>query len=119
MSAVQMEKIFNLPNSSMYSYFKLFDIPSKTLAYASKESIQEKRSKIHMQYHLKWRYDSHTTWDNKKVNLRSINEIQYAKHLDEQKILYEVETLRTLTDKLNNYDSSTMNLNFFLKENMH
>ena len=36
----------------------------------------------------------HTTWDNKEVYLRSSYEVEYAKQLDEQKIVYEVESLR-------------------------
>ena len=36
---------------------------------------------------------NHTTWNNKKVFLRSSYELDYAKELDEQKIDYEVESL--------------------------
>lgn len=36
----------------------------------------------------------YTTWDNKEVYLRSSYEVEYAKQLDEQKIAYEVESLR-------------------------
>ena len=36
----------------------------------------------------------YTTWDNKEVYLRSSYEVDYAKQLDEQKIIYEVEGLR-------------------------
>ena len=36
----------------------------------------------------------YTTWDNKEVYLRSSYEVEYAKQLDDQKIIYEVEGLR-------------------------
>lgn len=36
----------------------------------------------------------HTTWDNKKIFYRSNDELEFAKQLDEKKILYEVEKLR-------------------------
>lgn len=35
----------------------------------------------------------HTTWDKKRVYLRSGNEFKFARKLDKQKIAYEVETL--------------------------
>lgn len=36
----------------------------------------------------------HTTWDNKKIYYRSSYELEYAKNLDNNKILYEVEYFR-------------------------
>ena len=42
----------------------------------------------------KYKHGFHTTWDNKQVFYRSSYELDYAKQLDEQKIKYEVETLR-------------------------
>lgn len=38
----------------------------------------------------------HTTWDGKKVFLRSSYELEYAQELDSKKIKYEVESLRLL-----------------------
>lgn len=35
----------------------------------------------------------HKTWDGKRVYLRSGEELKYAKKLDKQKLIYEVETI--------------------------
>ena len=86
--------MFNLPENSIFSYFERFGIPSKTCSYATKESFQENRNSIQICNHFHGRYESHITWDNKQIFLRSINEIKYAEELDSQKILYEYESLR-------------------------
>jgi hypothetical protein len=44
----------------------------------------------------KYKHGWHTTWNNKKVFYRSSLELNYANKLDEQKIDYEMETLRIL-----------------------
>lgn len=45
---------------------------------------------VENQYKSGW----HTTWDNRKVYLRSSYEFEYARQLDSSKIYYEVESLR-------------------------
>ena len=42
----------------------------------------------------KFKYQWHTTWDDKQVFLRSSYEKEYAEYLDKKKIKYEVEKLR-------------------------
>lgn len=86
--------MFNLPKNSIFNYFQLFDISSKTNSYAIKESIEENRTVYNNSEHFRGRYESHMSWYNKQIFLRSKNEIDYAKKLDSQKILYEYESLR-------------------------
>ena len=45
---------------------------------------------IYNKYHSCW----HTTWNNKKVYVRSSYELDFAKELDDKHINYEVESLR-------------------------
>lgn len=56
-------------------------------AYLKGTATQPNNSNI---YKICW----HTTWDGKKVFLRSSYELDFAKELDEKKVLYEVESLR-------------------------
>ena len=79
MSSIQFESMFNLTKNTIFHYFKLFDIPTKTISFAMKESFQENRTKIPFCDHFKGIFHTHITWDNKEVHLRSINEIEYAK----------------------------------------
>jgi hypothetical protein len=41
----------------------------------------------------KYKEGWHTTWDGKKVYLRSGDEFKFARQLDKQKLVYEVETI--------------------------
>lgn len=74
--------MFNLPVNSIFNYFHLFNISSKTNSYATKESIEYNRTIYTNSEHFHGRYESYITWDNKQIFLRSINEIKYAKELD-------------------------------------
>lgn len=91
MSGLQINSLFSLPKNSIYCYFKLFGINKKSLSYAIKESIEENRVN---QIRLKSKYELYITWQNKKIFLRSANEIKYAEYLDSKKILYEYEYFR-------------------------
>ena len=65
MSTTQLTEHFNLPKNSIFSYFKIFKIPSKTISYAIKEGIEENRIVYEQIDHFHGRYESHITWDNK------------------------------------------------------
>ena len=43
MSSNQITQKFNVPCNSIFSYFKLFEIPTKSISYAVKENIEEER----------------------------------------------------------------------------
>ena len=71
---------------------KSLNIKSKTQSEAQCDSLLNgntipNNSNI---YHEEW----HKTWDGKDVFLRSSYELDYANYLDEQKVAYEVESLR-------------------------
>ena len=116
MSSTQINNKFNLPTNSIIDYFKNFNIPIKSLSYANKENYRENRIKQPSIEHFRGRYEPHITWDNKTVFLRSKNEIEYAKQLDEKKILYEYESLRIMyfDSQLNNFRFSIPD--FYLPE---
>ena len=71
--------------------FKMLDIPKKSVSQAIKENYMH--GQIPPSSNT-YKHGWHTTWNNKKVFLRSSHEFDYAKQLDENKIDYEVENLR-------------------------
>ena len=71
--------------------FKMLDIPKKTVSQAVKENYLHGQIPSTSNTYV---HGYHTTWNNKKVFLRSSYEFEYAKLLDEQHIDYEVESLR-------------------------
>ena len=78
--------------SNFHKLLKTLNIPIRTLSEAQKESILmgKRHESSNSQYQTEW----HTTWDGKEVFLRSSYEIDYANYLDENKVEYEVESLR-------------------------
>ena len=71
--------------------FKMLNIPKKTVSQAVLNNYMNGQIvPCSNMYKNGW----HTTWNNKKVFLRSSYEFDYAKLLDEQYIDYEVEKLR-------------------------
>lgn len=92
-STAELCKMFNYPRpANIGKVFSYLGISTKTLSYATKENILEGRFNVPScnTFHKEW----HTTWNKKKVYLRSSYELDFAKELDEKKIDYEVETLR-------------------------
>ena len=71
--------------------FKMLDIPKKTVSQAVKENYLHGQIPSTSNIYV---HGYHTTWNNKKVFLRSSYEFEYAKILDEQNIDYDVESLR-------------------------
>ena len=93
-SSREIANMFNYPNVGNITgkIFKYLNIDTKSVKQSTYENIKYNRTKFHFnsKYHCGW----HTTWNNKKVFLRSSYEFEYAKQLDENKIDYEVESLR-------------------------
>lgn len=91
-SMVTLMKLFNIPSSkTMYTLFKHLDIKARSLSEAtSNANLCNRREAFSNKFH---NYQ-HTSWNNEKVLLRSSNEINFAKELDENKVLYKVESLR-------------------------
>ena len=92
-SMLTIMKDSGIPSSkSMDTIFKLFDVDTRSPSDAAKTSILEGRSDPHSDRRFKVTY--HTAWDGSQHRLRSSLELEYAKQLDEQKIRYEVESMR-------------------------
>ena len=119
LSSTEICKIYNYPSISnlIAKVFTYLEIPHKTLSECTKENLFFNRLNIPIsnQYKQQW----HTTWNNKKVYLRSSYELAYAIELDKLQIDYEVENLRiTYWDSLQK-DYRIAIPDFYLKdENM-
>ena len=73
--------------------FKYLNIPKRSISDMKKVSILRGISNLSNKsncYKQAW----HISWNGKEVYLRSSYELEYAKYLDEQKINYEVESIR-------------------------
>lgn len=94
-------------SENLLHIIKSFNIKTRTLSESEKlgwlSYEKYKNQKINggnYQFHDEW----HTTWNNKEVYLRSSYEKDFALELDNQKINYNVESLR-----IKYYDSQTKN----------
>lgn len=91
-SSIDIAKIYNYK----YNIFQILyglGIPTRKNHEANILSIlQGKITPAIDNIHFKAQW--YKTWDNREVYLRSSYEIDYAKELDDQKIRYEVESLR-------------------------
>ena len=98
-------KIYNYSSNpgNLTKIFKQFGLERRNYVDASINAYitGNNHSENTYNYHSKW----HNTWDGKEVFLRSSYESNYANKLDEQKIKYEVESLRIkyFNTKLNEY----------------
>lgn len=92
-SMLTIMKKFNIPSSrTMDILFREFDIEARSLSEAKTLALVEGRSEVASC--TKYVHIWHTTWDDKSVLLRSSYEVNYAKTLDDDKIVYEVECMR-------------------------
>jgi len=66
----------------------------RSLSESISNALFTGRSKINPISKSNYKSGWHTTWDDKKVFLRSSYELDYAKQLDDYKIRYEVESIR-------------------------
>ena len=93
-SSSDIAKMFNYTShieNIANKVFKMLDIPKKTVSQAVLNNYMNGQiAPCSNMYRNGW----YTTWNNKKVFLRSSYEFDYAKLLDEQYIDYEVEKLR-------------------------
>ncbi len=95
---------YNYPNAGNITgkIFKYLNIPSRNCSDATKLNFLLGNLKPGNNYFYKSEW--HTTWNNKEVYLRSSYEKDFALKLDNQKIDYNVESLR-----IKYYDSQTKN----------
>lgn len=82
---------YKFPNN-LSKVFNYLDIKKRSRKEISKIAVLNGRLLPCLSVKFKTSY--HITWNNKEVYLRSSYELDYAKELDEQKIDYEVESLR-------------------------
>jgi hypothetical protein len=92
-SMLTIMKQFGIPSSrTMDILFRLFDIEARSLSDSNTNSILQNRSDPSSNKTFTNTY--HTSWCNIPCFLRSSYELEYAKILDENKIVYHVEALR-------------------------
>lgn len=94
-TSTEIGKLFNYPSPSNLTnkVFKYLGIPSRDLSESNSLNIKKGTvlcSPIYNNYKCGW----HTTWDNKKVYLRSSYEKEFALQLDSKHVHYNVESLR-------------------------
>lgn len=94
-TSTEIGKLFNYPSPSNLTnkVFKYLGIPSRDLSESNSLNIKKGTvlcSPIYNNYKCGW----HTTWDNKKVYLRSSYEKEFALQLDNKHVHYNVESLR-------------------------
>lgn len=81
--------------ANFHKILKMLSIKTRTLKEAQKKLfLLGKNTLPTPSKKFKYKNGWHTTWDNKKVFLRSSFEFDYAKLLDDNQINYEVENLR-------------------------
>lgn len=95
-SGIELEQLFNYGKFTIYDVLSYLEIPRRTAGDAVKNSILTGRSNIANSNNSMFSNNQcwHTTWFGEKVFLRSSYEIDYAKELDSNKILYQVESIR-------------------------
>ena len=93
-TSTEICKMFGYPNSSNLTskIFKYLEIKSKTAQESTHLNYKNGilTPPTNNVYHQGW----HTTWDNKRVYLRSSYEFEFAKYLDRLHTHYTVEELR-------------------------
>ena len=106
LSGSDIAKIYNYNNEPnlISQIFNNLNIPKRNHHTALINAIELGKlniNNVHKSYKDEW----HNTWEGKEVYLRSSYESDYANKLDEQKIKYEVESLRIkyFNSKLNEY----------------
>jgi len=88
-------KKYNIRSNTLYNFFKKNNIKLRSLSEATLVALETGRAIINTtNKNYKYKSGWHVTWDNKKVYLRSSYEFRYAKELDKNKILYDVEKLK-------------------------
>lgn len=93
-STGEMAKKYGHPQQcNFHKILKQLGVNFRSLKDCAKNAFRLGRrtspAAISYPFHAAW----HTTWDNKQVFLRSSYELDYAIYLDNNKIIYEVETL--------------------------
>lgn len=91
-SKLVLMKEYGLMSNTIYNFFKKNGVTLRNLSESVLLSHEESRTFVKSDVRYKQGY--HTTWDDKQVFYRSSYELEYAKKLDEQKISYEMESLR-------------------------
>ena len=99
MSEFEIRKFFHLEHKRLNNImFDFFGIVPRTFSEATNNALLNtekfKNNEINCSFHKHFKQGIHTTWNNERVYLRSSYEFEYAEYLDNNKIVYEVESLR-------------------------
>lgn len=91
-SMLSIMKKYKIPSSrTMDILFRLFDIEARSFAAATSTSLLQNRAEPRRR---KYQHIRHTSWYGASIYMRSSYELDYAKQLDEQKIMYYCESVR-------------------------
>lgn len=94
LTSKEIADIYNYPSYCNITgkLFKYLNIPTRTCKETN--HINVLKGKISPAVNPKYKHGWHTTWDNKQIYYRSSLELNFAKELDNSKILYDTECLR-------------------------
>lgn len=91
-SMITIMKDFDIPSSrTLDILFREFEIEARSLSAATSNANEQERGHF---LGTPFQHIYHTTWDGQRVMLRSSHELEYAKLLDEAKVVYFVEHQR-------------------------
>jgi hypothetical protein len=91
-SKLVLKEEYGLMSNTIYDFFKKNNITLRTLNESALISYEKNRQSVRTD--VRYKQGWHTTWDGEKVFYHSSYELDYAKQLDEEKISYEMESLR-------------------------
>ena len=85
---------FGILSNTIYWFFKKHGTSLRSMSGASQNALLTHRSNLPTKQSLSYKQQWHSTWDGKRVFLRSSYELEFAKQLDKAQTPYEVEFKR-------------------------
>ena len=93
-SSTMFSDTLDILSNTLYWFFKKYGTSLRSMSDAAQIAYEEGRQQLPTSGFSRYQQQWHTSWDGKRVFLRSSYELEFAKQLDEQKIPYEVEFKR-------------------------
>lgn len=111
MSIYELTSFFNYHGSPWNFTKKLQSLGIKTRGPKESKELSIKNGKAYMPYNYTFKCGWHLSWDNRWIFYRSSYELYFAESLDEQKVYYEVESL-----KIKYYDTQKQKMRYAIPD---
>ena len=92
LSAPELWERYRIGYTTLRAYLKSAGLFTRSKEEGAKVGVEEGRIKVSSG--PQYRHGTYRTWEGKEIFYRSSYELEYAMHLDEQRIRYNVEDLR-------------------------